>query len=155
MKISKELIRKRKYSFAKKFILKSLYIEPENKDFWDLYLKICVKINSYDEIKYVIDKTIGINDNNINSFTNLTKIFVDFSEKKIIKLFQKILFKVYKSSEISEFNYLLSVLYFKLKKNHEGFDHLRAAYFKNPKKYDFYMAEFKEIPNIESFKNIF
>jgi len=155
MKISKELLRKRKYSFAKKFILKSLDIEPENKEFWDLYLKICVKIGSYDEIKYVIDKTVSINDNNINSLINLTKIFVDFPEKKIIKLFKGILLKAYKSSEVPEFNYLLSVLNFKLKKDLKGYDHLRAAYSKHPKKYDFYKAEFKEIPNIESFKNIF
>lgn len=154
MKISKELLRKRKYSLAKKFILKSLDIEPENKEFWNLYLKICVQIDSYAEIKYVIDKALNINDNNINSLINLTKIFVDFSEKKLIKIFQETLIKIYESSEISEFNYLLSVLYLKLKKNPEGFDHLRAAYSKLPKKYDFYRTEFKEIPNIESFKNI-
>ena len=154
MKISKELFRKQKYTYAKQFILKSLEVEPENSEFWNLYLKICIQTNELEEIKFVIDKTIATNDKKINSLINLTKIFARFSEKKIIKLFKETIFKIDKSLENPETNYLLSILHFKLKKDFEGMDYLRQAYSKVPKKYPFYQSNFKEIPNIESFKNI-
>ena len=145
---------KNDFNESKNNLLKALEIDSDKIKYWELYAKINVKIDNFEEVELAIKEILSLGKLDVNTLTFLTQTLIKIPENEsLIKGLLKSINLFPKSAE-NEINYLLSAIYFKILDNENAISHLKKAYFYNPAKYNYFKKLFPVIPKLHVFKNM-
>ena len=145
---------KNDFNESKNNLLKALEIDSDKIKYWELYAKINVKIDNFEEVELAIKEILSLGKLDVNTLTFLTQTLIKIPENEsLIKGLLKSINLFPKSAE-NEINYLLSAIYFKILDNENAISHLKKAYFYNPDKYNYFKKLFPVIPKLHVFKNM-
>ena len=145
---------KNDFNESKNNLLKALEIDSDKIKYWELYAKINVKIDNFEEVELAIKEILSIGKLDVNTLTFLTRTLIKIPKNEsLIKGLLKSINLFPKSAE-NEINYLLSAIYFKILDNENAISHLKKAYFYNPAKYNYFKKLFPVIPKLHVFKNM-
>ena len=145
---------KNDFNESKNNLLKALEIDSDKIKYWELYVKINVKIDDLEEVEIAIKEILSLGKLDVNTLTFLTQTLIKIPENEsLIKGLLKSINLFPKSAE-NEINYLLSAIYFKILDNENAISHLKKAYFYNPAKYNYFKKLFPVIPKLHVFKNM-
>lgn len=142
------------FNESKNNLLKALEIDSNKTKYWELYAKINIKLELFEEVELAIKEILSLGKLNINTLIFLTESLIKIPQNK--SLFKKLLksINLFPKSAENEINYLLSVIYFKILDNENAISHLKKAYFHNPSKYNYFKELFPLIPKLQVFKNM-
>ena len=145
---------KNDFNESKNNLLKALEIDSDKIKYWELYAKINVKIDNFEEVELAIKEILSLGKLDVNTLTFLTQTLIKIPENEsLIKGLLKSINLFPKSAE-NEINYLLSAIYFKILDNENAISHLKKAYFYNPANYNYFKELFPVIPKLHVFKNM-
>ena len=145
---------KNDFNESKNNLLKALEIDSDKIKYWELYAKINVKIDNFEEVELAIKEILSLGKLDVNTLTFLTQTLIKIPKNEsLIKGLLKSINLFPKSAE-NEINYLLSAIYFKILDNENAISHLKKAYFYNPAKYNYFKKLFPVIPKLHVFKNM-
>ena len=145
---------KNDFNESKNNLLKALEIDSDKIKYWELYAKINVKIDNFEEAELAIKEILSLGKLDVNTLTFLTQTLIKIPKNEsLIKGLLKSINLFPKSAE-NEINYLLSAIYFKILDNENAISHLKKAYFYNPAKYNYFKKLFPVIPKLHVFKNM-
>ena len=145
---------KNDFNESKNNLLKALEIDSDKIKYWELYAKINIKIDNFEEVELSIKEILSLGKLDVNTLTFLTQTLIKIPENEsLIKGLLKSINLFPKSAE-NEINYLLSAIYFKILDNENAISHLKKAYFYNPAKYNYFKKLFPVIPKLHVFKNM-
>ena len=154
MSIAIHYFNKKDFNESKINLLKALEINSDKIKYWELYTKININLELFEEVELGIKEILSLGQLNINTLTFLTKTLIKIPHDD--NLFKGLLrsINLFPKSAENEINYLLSAIYFKLQEKENAISHLKKAYFYNPSKYDYFKALFPIIPKLQVFKNM-
>ena len=145
---------KKEFEKSKNNLLKALEINSDKIKYWELYIKINIKLKLYEDVELAIKEILSLGKLDLNTLTFLTQtlIHMPYNENLYKGLLKSINF--FPKSAENEINYLLYVIYFKLFDQKNAISHLKKAYFYSPGKYDYFKDLFPLIPKLHVFKNM-
>ena len=154
MEISLYYFEKDSFEESKINLLKALEIESSNVQYWELFIKINIKLKLFEDVEIGVKEILNIEKLDINNLTFLTKTLVTIPHND--KLFHKLLrsINLFPRSPENEINYLISVIHFTLNNKESAISNLKKAYFYNPSKYSHFKKIFPIIPKLHIFKNM-
>ena len=123
---------------AKNHLIKAIEIDTENIKYWELYCKICLNLNQFDEVEISFKEILSLGELNNNLLSDgLLKRTENLTE-----------------SLTAEVKYIRYVIYSKLGEIEKANFNLKEAYSINPAIYDYFRDIFPTIPQLHVFKNM-
>ena len=153
MSIALHYFNKQDFNESKINLLKALEIESDKIKYWELFIKINIKLEVFEEVELGIKEILSLGQLDINTLTFLTETLIKMPQND--NLFNGLLksINLFPKSAENEINYLLSAIYFTIQEKENAISHLKKAYFYNPSKYDYFKKMFPLIPKLHVFKN--
>jgi tetratricopeptide (TPR) repeat protein len=154
MSIAVHYFNKKDFNESKINLIKALEINSDKLKYWELYIKINIKLELFEDVELGVKEILSLGQLDINTLTFLTKTLIKIPNNN--DLFKGLLksINLFPKSAENEINYLLSAIYFKLQEKENAVSHLKKAYFFNPSKYDYFKELFPIIPKLQVFKNM-
>ena len=154
MSIAVHYFSKEDFNESKINLIKALEINSDKLKYWELYIKINIKLELFEDVELGVKEILSLGQLDINTLTFLTKTLIKIPNNN--DLFKGLLksINLFPKSAENEINYLLSAIYFKLQEKENAVSHLKKAYFYNPSKYDYFKELFPIIPKLQVFKNM-
>ena len=139
---------------AKKNLIKAIEIDSENIKYWELFCKICLNLNQFNEVEISFKEIISLGELNLSTLIFLTKTILEIPENKLlsVELLNKI--ENYPESLQGEIKYISYVINFSLGEIKKANFCLKEAYNLNPAIYDYFRDIFPIIPQLHVFKNM-
>ena len=154
MSIALHYFNKKDYTESKANLIKALEIDSEKIKYWELYTKINIQLELFEEVEIGIKEILSQGKLDINTLIFLTQtlIKIPHNENLFIRLLKSI--DLFPKSAENEINYLLSAIYFRIHDKESAITHLKKAYFYKPSKYDYFKELFPLIPKLQVFKKM-
>ena len=139
---------------AKKNLIKAIEIDSENIKYWELFCKICLNLNQFNEVEISFKEIISLGELNLSTLIFLTKTILEMPENKLlsVELLNKI--ENYPESLQDEIKYISYAINFSLGEIKKANFCLKEAYNLNPAIYDYFRDIFPIIPQLHVFKNM-
>ena len=139
---------------AKKNLIKAIEIDSENIKYWELFCKICLNLNQFNEVEISFKEIISLGQLNLSTLIFLTKTILEIPENKLlsVELLNKI--ENYPESLQCEIKYISYVINYNLGEIKKANFCLKEAYNLNPAIYDYFRDIFPIIPQLHVFKNM-
>jgi tetratricopeptide (TPR) repeat protein len=139
---------------AKKNLIKAIEIDSENIKYWELFCKICLNLNQFNEVEISFKEIISLGELNLSTLIFLTKTILEIPENKLlsVELLNKI--ENYPESLQGEIKYISYAINFSLGEIKKANFCLKEAYNLNPAIYDYFRDIFPIIPQLHVFKNM-
>jgi len=139
---------------AKNNLIKAIEIDSENIKYWELYCKICLNLNQFDEVEISFKEILSLGELNLSTLIFLTKTVLEIPENNLlsIEILKKI--ETFTESLSGEIKYIRYVIYTNLGEIDKANFNLKEAYRLNPAIYDYFRDIFPTIPQLHVFKNM-
>lgn len=139
---------------AKNYLIKAIEIDTENIKYWELYCKICLNLNQFDEVEISFKEILSLGELNLSTLILLTKTVLETPNNNLLS--DGLLKRTENLTEslMAEAKYIRYVIYSKLGEIEKANFNLKEAYSINPAIYDYFRDIFPTIPQLHVFKNM-
>jgi tetratricopeptide (TPR) repeat protein len=139
---------------AKNHLIKAIEIDTENIKYWELYCKICLHLNQFDEVEISFKEILSLGELNLSTLILLTKTVLETPNNNLLS--DELLKRTENLTEslTAEAKYIRYVIYSKLGEIKKANFNLKEAYSINPAIYDYFRDIFPTIPQLHVFKNM-
>ena len=139
---------------AKNHLIKAIEIDSENIKYWELYCKININLNNFEEVEISFKEILSLGELSLSTLIFLTKTLIQIPLNESLSKEFLVKIETLPKSLLSEKKYISYVIFHNSNEMIKANFNLKEAYFHNPAIYDYFKDIFPTIPQLHVFKNM-
>jgi tetratricopeptide (TPR) repeat protein len=139
---------------AKNHLIKAIEIDSENIKYWELYCKININLNNFEEVEISFKEILSLGELSLSTLIFLTKTLIQIPLNESLSKEFLVKIETLPKSLLSEKKYISYVIFHNSNEMIKANFNLKEAYFHNPAIYDYFKDIFPTIPQLNVFKNM-
>ena len=139
---------------AKNHLIKAIEIDSENIKYWELYCKININLNNFEEVEISFKEILSLGELSLSTLIFLTKTLIQITLNESLSKEFLVKIETLPKSLLSEKKYISYVIFHNSNEMIKANFNLKEAYFNNPAIYDYFKDIFPTIPQLHVFKNM-
>ena len=139
---------------AKNHLIKAIEIDSENIKYWELYCKININLNNFEEVEISFKEILSLGELSLSTLIFLTKTLIQIPLNESLSKEFLVKIETLPKSLLSEKKYISYVILHNSNEMIKANFNLKEAYFHNPAIYDYFKDIFPTIPQLHVFKNM-